>query len=290
MRMMNHLTTMTLSRCFMILNVAPGMTWEDVKKSYRQLAKQYHPDFNPRNLVCENKFKELTSAFKVLEAHYQNPKRNRRQSFSSVVGVRPQPPSMEVEDSVFSAESIEDSKPNMPEIPATAKEKKNGWSHWAQRLQVRFNKLERKIFLLDTQKNIRVAPHTATHGGIVRLNNRKETFQVKIPSGGWNRMSLRVPEKGESSFFGKKRGDLVLNIQVIEPERLDAGHSKFFYELHVAREKIKSSRVQTLDSVQGPIKFVLPRGAKDGQTFVLKYQAKADPASSPDHVVKVHLV
>lgn len=281
---------MKVSQCFMILNVAPSVTWEDVKKSYHRLAKQYHPDLNPRNLVCENKFKEINSAFRILETHYKHPKRNSSLRVPGIVRTRPQSPSTHDEASLLTGEVIEEQKSSLSETPGAAHEKKSGLGRWVQNLQVRFNKIERKIFLLDAQKNIRVAPQTAAQGGLIRLHNRKETFQVKIPSGGWNRLLLRVPQKGETSLFGKKRGDLVLNIQVIQPEQLDAGHSKFFYELHVSREKIKSSRVQTLDSVQGPIKFVLPRGTKDGQTFVLKYQAKADATSSPDHVVKVHVL
>ena len=245
MRMMNHLTTMKLSQCFMILNVTPRVTWEDVKKSYHQLAIKYHPDLNPRNLICENKFKELTSAFRILETHYKNPKGNGRQRVSSNISVRPQ---SYAKDSLFSTEANEEHHSNLSKTPGADKERKSGWSRWLQSLQVSFNKFERKIFLLDRQKNIRIVPHTAANGGIIRLRNRKETFQVKIPSGDWNRMSLRIPEKGESSFFGKKRGDLVLNIQVIQSEQSDAGRSKFFYELHISRENIKSSKVQTLDS------------------------------------------
>ncbi len=288
MRMMNHLTTMKLSQCFAILNVSPSVTWEGVKKSYHHLAKQYHPDLNPRSLACENKFKELTNAFRMLERHYNSPQTNR---WKGLVKIRPQSSPLHGEESLFTAGSMEDERQSgQLETSAADNQKKSGWSRWMQSLQIKFNKIERKIFLLDAQKNIRVAPNTAANGGILRLHNRKETFQVKIPSGGWNRMSLRVPEKGESSLFGKKRGDLMLNIQVIKPEQLDAGHAKYFYELQVAREKIQSSRVQTLDSVQGPIKFVLPKGTKDGQTFVLKYQAKPESGASPDHVVKVHLV
>lgn len=289
--MMNHLTTMKLSQCFMILNVSPRVTWEGVRKSYHQLAKQYHPDLNPRNPACENKFKELNNAFKILETHYKNPKNNRRKKVSSLVKRPHEPSSLNVEELLHSVDvNEEDRQSNLSENHGDAKRKKSGWNRWAQNLKTKFNQIERKVFLLDTQKNIRVARRTAEHGGIIRLHSRKEAFQVKIPSGGWNRMSLRVPEKGESSLLGKKRGDLVLNIQVIQPEQLDTANSKFFYELHVSREKIKSSRVQTLDSVQGPIKFVLPRGTKDGQTFVLKYQAKTDSTSSPDHMVKIHVL
>jgi curved DNA-binding protein len=287
---MNHLTTMKLSQCFVILNATPSMAWEDVKKSYHRLAKKYHPDLNPRSIRCENKFKELNGAFKMLETHYKDPKKNRRQSVFSVFRMRPKVPSRPTGGELHPAEIIDEDSPSKSTVPTSSvKQKKTGISHWPQKIQNKFNKLERKIFLLDTQKSIRVAPQTAAQGGLIRLNNRKETFQVKIPSGDWKRMSLRVPEKGETSFFGKKRGDLVLNIQVIQPDQLDAGRSRFFYDFQVTQEKIKSSRVQTLDSVQGPIKFVLPRNTKDGQVFVLKYNAGGDSASSPDHMVKVHL-
>lgn len=282
---------MKLSQCFVILHATPSMAWEDVKKSYHRLAKRYHPDLNPRNSISENKFKELNGAFRMLETHYKTPKKNRRQSVFSLFRVRSRSSSNPADGSVHPAEIIEkDSRKNSSKPSHAVKPKKVGWSRWSEGLQTRFNRFERKIFLLDTRKNVRVAPQTAVQGGLIRVNNRKETFQVKIPSGDWKQMSIRVPDKGETSFFGNKRGDLVLNIQVIQPEQADAGRSRFFYDLPVAEEMINSSRVQTLNSVQGPIKFVLPRNTQDGQVFVLKYHSRTDRASSPDHVVKVQIV
>jgi DnaJ-class molecular chaperone len=287
---MNHLTTMKLSQCFVTLNATPGMAWEDVKKSYHRLAKRYHPDLNPRSIGCENKFKELNGAFKMLETHYKDPKKNRRQSIFSIFRLRPRAPKKNSGASFQPAAVIDVDTQSIPTgSTGAANQKKAGWGGWSESLQTKFNKIERKIFLLDTQKNIRIAPQTALQGGLIRLNNSKETFQVKIPSGDWKRVLIRVPQKGETSFFGKKRGDLVLNIQVIQPEKFDTSRSRFFYTIHVTRENIKSSRVQTLNSVQGPIKFVLPRNTKDGQVIVLKYQARTNSASSPDHMVKVHL-
>jgi DnaJ-class molecular chaperone len=281
---------MKLSQCFSILNATPSMAWVDVKKSYHRLAKRYHPDLNPRSMISENKFKELHSAFRMLESHYRDPKKNRRKSVFSVFRLRPRSSKNKPGGSFQPAEVIGLDTQSIPtELADAAKQKKAGWSRLSESLQEKFNKIERKIFLLDTQKNIRVAPQTALQGGLIRLNTSKETFQVKIPSGDWKRVSIRVPQKGEASFFGKKRGDLVLNIQVIQPEQYDTSKSKFFYDIHVTREKIKSSRVQTLNSVQGPIKFVFPRNTKDGQVFTLKYQSRTNSASSPDHVVKVHL-
>ncbi len=49
------------------LGVARGASAEDMKKSYRKLAMQYHPDRNPGDHVAEQKFKELNEAYDVLK-------------------------------------------------------------------------------------------------------------------------------------------------------------------------------------------------------------------------------
>ena len=40
---------------------------EEIKKIYRKLARQYHPDLNPGNKASEEKFKEITEAYEVLK-------------------------------------------------------------------------------------------------------------------------------------------------------------------------------------------------------------------------------
>ena len=45
------------------LDVAPSATDEEVKKAYRRLCKQYHPDLNPNNPAAEEKFKEVQAAY-----------------------------------------------------------------------------------------------------------------------------------------------------------------------------------------------------------------------------------
>jgi molecular chaperone DnaJ len=48
------------------LGVAREATADDIKKAYRKLAIQYHPDKNPGNKEAEEKFKEITAAYEVL--------------------------------------------------------------------------------------------------------------------------------------------------------------------------------------------------------------------------------
>lgn len=49
-----------------ILGVTRSSDQEEIKKAYRKLAVQYHPDRNPNDSQSESKFKEATEAYEVL--------------------------------------------------------------------------------------------------------------------------------------------------------------------------------------------------------------------------------
>lgn len=49
-----------------VLGVDRGAAAEDIKKSYRQLARKYHPDVNPGDAGAEERFKEVAEAYEVL--------------------------------------------------------------------------------------------------------------------------------------------------------------------------------------------------------------------------------
>lgn len=49
-----------------VLGVKRGASLDEIKKSYRKLAMQYHPDRNPGDKSAEEKFKEINEAYEVL--------------------------------------------------------------------------------------------------------------------------------------------------------------------------------------------------------------------------------
>ncbi|MDX2143662.1 MAG: molecular chaperone DnaJ [Rhodospirillaceae bacterium] len=50
-----------------LLGVAKGASLDDIKKSYRKLAMQHHPDKNPGDKAAEAKFREINEAYDVLK-------------------------------------------------------------------------------------------------------------------------------------------------------------------------------------------------------------------------------
>jgi len=51
---------------YKILGVERKASEDEIRKAYRKLAKQYHPDYNPNNKKAEDTFKEINEAYEVL--------------------------------------------------------------------------------------------------------------------------------------------------------------------------------------------------------------------------------
>ena len=51
---------------YQVLGVARSSSADDIRKAYRKLAMQYHPDRNPGDKVAEDRFKEINEAYQVL--------------------------------------------------------------------------------------------------------------------------------------------------------------------------------------------------------------------------------
>ncbi|KMP10688.1 hypothetical protein UZ36_06845 [Candidatus Nitromaritima sp. SCGC AAA799-C22] len=284
---MNYSSVMKLPECYKILNVSPGVKWDEIKKSYRVLALKFHPDHHPGIDDFENRFKEISRAFKTLESYYQTSGIEAREYHFEPSAAAP------VSEEEVRAVENETGSDRLALFKSFLNRPVN------RQLAVDITKQtlatlaewETKLFLLNVQKEIRVDAATVEKGGVVKVRRNKETFEVPIPPGAWNRMTLRIAEKGEANWFRKKRGDLLLDINVISSANTAcAGDRNLYYDFPVEREKVENGKMLTLNTVQGIIKFVLPRKTDEGQSFVLKASPKSREAMCTNHIVKVRWV
>src|SRR3546814_7199143 len=51
---------------YKLLNVDRSASQDEIKRAYRKLAKELHPDINPGNKAVEQKFKEISQAYSLL--------------------------------------------------------------------------------------------------------------------------------------------------------------------------------------------------------------------------------
>lgn len=83
---------MKLSEAYNILGVAQDTPSEDVKKQYRKLAKEFHPDIN-KDPGAEDKFKKINEAYKIVSTgqgtDYEDVAHSRQPGFSGFTGFNP---------------------------------------------------------------------------------------------------------------------------------------------------------------------------------------------------------
>ena len=65
---------------YSVLEIKKGASDDEIKKAYRKLAMQYHPDRNKDDKRAESKFKDISEAYAVLS---DNKKRQQYDQFGS---------------------------------------------------------------------------------------------------------------------------------------------------------------------------------------------------------------
>ncbi|RVZ22412.1 DnaJ domain-containing protein [Helicobacter pylori] len=190
---------------YQTLNVSENASQDEIKKSYRRLARQYHPDLN-KTKEAEEKFKEINAAYEILS---DEEKRRQYDQFG---------------DNMFGGQNFSDfarsrrTSEDLDDILSSIFGRGGFSQRFSQNSQgfsgFNFSNFAPENLDMTAALNVSVLDTLLGNKKQVSVNN--ETFSLKIPIGVEEGEKIRVRNKGKTGRTG--RGDLLLQIHIEEDE------------------------------------------------------------------------
>ncbi|UOR61706.1 DnaJ C-terminal domain-containing protein [Helicobacter pylori] len=190
---------------YQTLDVSENANQDEIKKSYRRLARKYHPDLN-KTKEAEEKFKEINAAYEILS---DEEKRRQYDQFG---------------DNMFGGQNFSDfarsrsASEDLDDILSSIFGRGGFSQRFSQNSQgfsgFNFSNFAHEDLDMTTTLNISVLDTLLGNKKQVNINN--ETFSLKIPIGVEEGEKIRVRNKGKMGRTG--RGDLLLQIHIEEDE------------------------------------------------------------------------
>lgn len=255
---------------YQILGLSETATADEIKKTYRRLAKQYHPDINKKK-EAEEKFKEISEAYNVLSDPKQRQQFDRFRQAGMRGGPGWAPGSQQWEYKDFS-EGMGGNYGNLGDLFGELFQM-GGMRRPGQRGGFGQTPQEPRKGS-DTYADVDIDFLEAVHGTSSRIRiqrgRRPEELTVKVPAGVDNGSKVRLAGKGELGEFGGETGDFYLRIHV-RPHPLFWRESADIYcEVPITFYEAALGASIDVPTLEGHARMKIPEGTASGQKFRLK--------------------
>lgn len=286
-----------------ILGVAKDAPNEEIKKVYRRLARQYHPDLNPGNKEAEEKFKTITEAYEVLS---DPTKRSQYDQFSrywkqkGFVGNK-QPKSKAWSDRTTTRNPDVDpgqfadfeSFINQVMGVSNVKTPKNNATTTTDdpfrttRTKVAYKANEQpRPTRRDIEARLSLPLEKAYLGGNERIRLEDgRSLEVNMPTGMVTGQTIRLRNQGIGG------GDLYLKITVEPHPIFKLEGSNIFCQVPVTPSEATLGGQIEAPTLDGPVKMTIPSGVRSGQRFRLSNKGyPAENGKRGDQLVEIQIV
>jgi len=263
------------------LGVPRDATAEDIKKAFRKLARQFHPDTAADKSGAEEKFKEINEAHEVLSDPEKRKKYDRLGAHWDQPGGHD--PSSDGSPGAgwtggdqeyhFGGTGFSDfferhfsggSRYGFP----------GDWEEMARAAAEQAGQPRRGH---DIEGDILVSLEEAMHGTVrpvsLQTINRRSgeaqthSFHVRIPPGATDGRRIRVPGQGEPGHLGGVAGDLYLRVRHAAHPDFSTRGADLLYDLEVAPWEAVLGADVVVTTLDGTIRLKVPAGSAGGQTL-----------------------
>ena len=272
---------------YKIMGVARTASQDEIKRSYRKLARKYHPDVS-KEANAEDKFKEVQEAYEVLKDPEKRAAYDQLGSqWRSGQEFRPPPDwgkgfefssrefSTGGEDTGFSDffSSLFGDRSPFRQQPGAGRQRytQSGQDHVA--------KIE--IALEDAYRggsqNIELRSAELSNDG--HVITRPRTLRVAIPAGVTEGQQIRLAGQGSPGVGGGPAGDLYLEINFKRHPLYQVQGRDVTMTLPIAPWEAALGATVPVPTLGGPVDMRIPPGAKSGQRLRLK--GRGLPGATP---------
>ncbi len=252
-----------------VLGVKKDASADDIRKAYRNLAKQFHPDLNPGKPAAEARFKDISSAYDLLsdpekrarydrgeidESGAERPRYSYRPHAEGAQGWKYQP------EGEFDAGDLDD---------LFAMFGRGGGARGARGTGRTGEGLQMPG--ADRHFSLTIDFVTAATGGKQRLAlSPEEWLDVTIPPGIEEGQVLRLKGKGGPGFGGGPPGDALIEVHIAPHPFFRRDGENIHLELPVSLpEAVLGARVQ-VPTATGPVTMTIPKGSDTGTQLRLR--------------------
>lgn len=250
---------------YAILGVPRNATQEEIKRAYKRLARQYHPDVN-KSPEAEEKFKEINEAYAVLS----DPEKRRVYDTYGTATPPPPPPPGGYD---FSGFDVEDFSDFFQELFGT------GLFGSMGRRRPRKGR--------DLRAELPLSLEEAFHGGerVVEVGGRR--VPVKIPPGVQEGSTIRLAGLGGP---GDPPGDLLLTVRLLPHPVFRLEGQDLYATLDVpAPIAVVGGKVRA-PTLEGPVEVTIPPRTQAGKKLRLKGKGFPGPHGRGDLYYEVRVV